>query len=98
MTTPEAELKKDIKSYLDSIGAYWCMIKGGAHSKPGDPDMIACVDGRFIGIEAKTYDGAQSPIQKLRQRQIESAGGMYILVRSVDDVRQVMDKLFKVER
>lgn len=95
--TPEAELKKDIKSYLDSIGAYWCMIKGGAHSKPGDPDIVACFKGRFVGVEAKTYEGTQSTIQKLRQRQIEAAGGTYILARSVDDIRAVMDKFFKVE-
>lgn len=91
--TPEAELKRDIKRYLDGIGAYWCMIKGGAHSKPGDPDMVACVRGRFVGIEAKTYEGVQSPIQRLRQEQMESSGGMYILARSVDDVRDALGKL-----
>ena len=96
MSTPEAELKKDIKRYLDGIGAYWSMIKGGAHSKPGDPDMIACVRGRFVGIEAKTYDGVQSNIQKMRQRQIEDAGGIYVLARSVDDVSEAVDKIFKV--
>ena len=93
--TPEAELKKDIKRYLDSIGVYWCMIKGGAHSKPGDPDMIACVCGRFIGIEAKTYDGVQSPIQKIRQRQIEESGGLYVLARSVEDVEDAVNKYYK---
>ena len=93
--TPESDIKRDIKRYLDGIGAYWCMIKGGAHSKPGDPDMVVCLRGMFIGIEAKTYDGVQSNIQKLRQKQIEQAGGTYILARSVNDVAQVVDKLFK---
>ena len=93
--TPESDLKKDIKRYLNDIGAFWCMVKGGAHSKPGDPDIVVCSQGRFIGIEAKTYDGVQSNIQKLRQKQIEQAGGIYILARSVDDVAQIVDKLFK---
>lgn len=93
--TPEAELKKAIKKYLDDIGAYWSMVKGGAHSKPGDPDMIACIGGHFVGIEAKTYEGVQSNIQRLRQKQIEEAGGIYILARSVDDVKDFVDKFFK---
>lgn len=96
--TPEAELKRDIKKYLDDIGAYWCMIKGGAHSKPGDPDIVACIGGSFVGIEAKTYEGVQSNIQRLRQRQIEGANGIYILARSVDDVKDVVNKLYKATR
>lgn len=88
--TPESELKKEIKSYLDGLGAYWCMIKGGPHSKPGDPDIVACVGGRFVGIEAKTWRGVQSAVQRTRQHQIEAAGGIYVLARSVDDVRQAL--------
>lgn len=91
--TPEAELKRDIKKYLDGIGAYWCMIKGGAHSKPGDPDMVVCVKGRFVGIEAKTYEGIQSHIQRQRQEQIEASGGVYVLARSVEDVSEAVNKL-----
>lgn len=93
--TPESELKKKIKEYLDDRSIYWCMIKGGAHSKPGDPDMIACVNGMFIGIEAKTYEGTQSNIQKLRQRQIEDNGGVYIIARNVDDVAETVNKYYK---
>lgn len=93
MTTPEGKIKADIKAYLDDIGAFWSMIKGGAHSKPGDPDMVACYRGRYIGIEAKTPTGVQSEIQKLREKQITAAGGTYILARSVDDVIDTIEAL-----
>ena len=90
--TPEAKLRKEIKAYLDQIGAYWSMVAGGSYSKVGDPDIIACINGKYLAIEAKV-DTSQSDWQKLRQRQIEDAGGMYIIARSVDDVVTAVELL-----
>ena len=94
MTTPESKLKNEIKAYLKDKGVYWCMIQGGAFSKPGDPDLVACVCGRFIAIEAKTYDGTQRPMQKVRQQQIEDSGGIYLIAKSVDDVKEVCEDVW----
>ena len=84
--TPEGALKKAIKELLTDCGAFWSMIPEGSYAKTGDPDMVACYKGCYIGIEAKTPTGVQSDWQKLRQQQIESANGFYILARKVDDV------------
>ena len=91
--TPEGELKKAIKTLLDEQGAFWSMIPGGAYAKIGDPDMVVCYKGRYIAIEAKTPVGRQSNWQKLRQEQITAAGGLYILARSVEDVKEVLEKI-----
>lgn len=93
MTTPESKVKKEIKEYLKSIGAYYAMVPGGAYGTNGSPDMIACYRGTFIAIEGKAGDGAQSKWQKLRQRQIEEAGGIYVLARDVSDVRGIICSL-----
>lgn len=97
MGTPESRLKAEIKEYLKGEGIYWCMIQGGSFSKPGDPDMIACVDGRFVGIEGKTYQGRLRPIQELRRDQIIASGGIYVVARTVDDVRRVVEDVRKEE-
>lgn len=91
--TPEGRLKKAIKALLDERGAFWSMIPGGAYAKVGDPDMVVCYKGRYIAIEAKTPTGKQSDWQKLRQEQITAAGGLYILARSVEDVKEVLEKI-----
>lgn len=91
--TEESEIKRKIKKYLDSVGAFWSAVTGGAYSKPGDPDLIACFRGRYIAIEAKTPRGVQSPIQKRRQREIMEAGGVYILARSVEDVADIIEEI-----
>lgn len=57
---------------------------------PGQPDIFAIIRGRFVGIEVKTATGRQSKDQKNWQRNCERAGGLYILARSVDDVRSAL--------
>lgn len=88
-------MKRDLKILLTERGAFWSAVAGGAYSKQGDPDLIACYKGRFIAIEGKTYNGTQSQWQKTRQTQIEHAGGIYILARNVDAVRDVLDSIDK---
>lgn len=89
-TMPESRLKKEIKQYLRDEGAAYFPIPGGSYGMSGAPDLVACYDSRFIAIEGKTYDGSQSQVQKERQAWIESAGGIYVLARRVDDVKAVI--------
>lgn len=93
MATPEQRIKKEIKVYLESVGAFWSCVQGGAFSKPGDPDIVVCYRGMYIGIEAKTKTGKVSDIQKFRHQQIEEAGGIVIVARSVDDVKEVIESV-----
>jgi hypothetical protein len=93
MTTPEAVLKKAIKDYVEQRGGFWSSVQGGAGSKIGDPDLVICYRGRYIGVEGKTYEGTQSDWQKIRMKQIRAAGGLYILARSVEDVADVFAEI-----
>lgn len=91
--TDESELKKQIKVMLKARGAYVVPVAQGAYSKIGDPDMVACYKGRFLAIEGKTYEGRVSDWQVLRMRQVEGAGGIYVVVRTVDAMRQALDEI-----
>lgn len=95
MVTPEQRIKNDLKRFIDSRGGFWTVIQGGPFSKPGDPDIVCFFpnDGRFIGIEAKTPTGVQSPIQRNRQAEIERKGGIYLLVRSLDELKDRLSEL-----
>src|SRR6185312_7560242 len=46
----------------------------------------AVIGGRFIGIEVKGTGGKQSDAQKDFQARLEAAGGLYLLVMSIDEV------------
>lgn len=91
MPTPEQVIKRDLKREIESFGGFWSCVQGGMGSKPGDPDMIACINGRYVAIEAKTPEGRMSDVQKLRRSQIERAGGIYVIVRSKDDLYKALD-------
>lgn len=91
--TPEAKLKMDIRRYLESIGAFWSNVQGGPGSKPGDPDIIACYKGRYVAIEAKSPIGVLSPIQKARRDEIRKAGGIYGIVRTIEDVKNLIGEI-----
>lgn len=68
--------------------------------KPGVPDIIVCVPkitdngrivGIFIGLEVKNEKGRQSPVQKQAQADIKNAGGHYYIVRSISDVKGIIN-------
>jgi hypothetical protein len=52
----------------------------------GSPDIVCVIHGQYVGIEVKAPKGGQSDHQKEFQKQLEAAGGRYILAYSLDDV------------
>ena len=58
----------------------------------GSPDVIVVYRGKYIGIECKSSEGKQSESQREFQQRLEDAGGVYLLVRSVDEVAQFFKK------
>jgi len=55
---------------------------------PGSADIIGLLpDGRFLAVETKRpVGGKQSPKQIRFQEKIEASGGVYLLVRSVEEL------------
>ena len=64
-----------IKSYLKSIGAYFIKTHGDRFSRIGTPDIIACINGKFVAVEVKGEKGKPSDLQLYHIDQIEKAGG-----------------------
>lgn len=90
--TPEAKVKKAVKSWLDRHKIWHCSPIGSQFGNAGVPDVLACMPphGRFIGIEVKA-PGKRSNTSDMQKRQlagISAAGGTSIVV---DDVHQLED-------
>jgi len=56
----------------------------------GASDLIFVFRGKVIFLEIKTTTGRQDPAQKEFQSRIEANGFRYYLVRSVEDVKEVV--------
>lgn len=85
--TPEGKVKKEIKQYLDSIGAYYFMpVQMGYGAKT--VDFLVCVNGAFVAIEAKRPGKDATAFQKQTIAQVENAGGIAFVATSASQVEQ----------
>ena len=58
---------------------------------PGQADLTGILrGGRRLEIEIKSPIGRQTPDQRAFQAMIERFGGLYVLARSVEDVRHAI--------
>ena len=80
----EKQIQAQIIKYIQAKGGY--VVKVITATKAGVPDIIACIDGKFYGIEVKDPNGAATPLQLANLEMIRTAGGVGILARSVEDV------------
>jgi len=101
----ESDTQKAIIDYLDSRGILnWRVNLGGVphtvggkiiyrkNPMKGMPDICGLYCGLFFGIEVKAKT-KQSPEQFTWQQKFEQNGAIYILAKSVEDVREALDSL-----
>jgi hypothetical protein len=96
----EKKFETKIKEYLHSIGIYaagtpkdkmtvkqvgWFFKHwAGPYSPSGIPDIIACVNGKFVGIEVKAEDGHPSALQTRNIELIEKSNGIGLIIYPKD--------------
>lgn len=82
----EKTLENKIKEHLKKNGHFHFKFFANAMTKTGVPDIIACIHGKFVGIEVKNPNGKGviSPLQQLTCDEINKQGGKAIIVDSFD--------------
>jgi len=58
-----------------------CVIVMQAGSIHGWQDLIICAGGKFVAAEVKIPPDKQTPLQKLRAKQVKWAGGKSFVVK-----------------
>jgi Holliday junction resolvase len=89
MTTPETKVKKAVVKILDKHGAYHFFPATHGYGRSGVPDIVACHNGRFIGIECKAGKGVPTALQERELRLIQQAGGISMVIR--EDTTDLLD-------
>ena len=86
-----------IKKYLTYKGAYFVKFFANRMTKTGVPDILACVNGYFVGIEVKAQTGKPSPLQIHNVEEIKKAGGFAFIVypSGWDQLKKFIDDLSK---
>ena len=88
----ESQLIQSIRKYLATLPeCFFWKEHGGQYGTAGIPDIIVCYKGRFYGLEAKVGKNQPTCLQAATIEQIRHAGGVAAVVRSVDEVKEIMN-------
>lgn len=71
----EKDYENKIKAYIESVGGWWVKFHGNAFTREGVPDLLCCINGKFLAIEVKSDTGKPSKLQINEIRKINKAGG-----------------------
>ena len=91
----ETTIKLAVMRSLKRLYPRVVVIKFADRFTSGIPDLLVIYEGKHVFIELKTPVGIISSIQKYMINKINSAGGMAVVCRSVDDVINVMRREVK---
>lgn len=76
----EKQFENKIKAFLKEKNIWFVKYFANAFTKSGIPDILACVNGKFVAIEVKAENGKPSELQLYHQQKIRESGGKaYIL-------------------
>lgn len=103
--TPESKVSAAVDRYLKRLDVINIRTNAGSWAdddgrmimgaKAGTADKHVCLrNGMFCAIETKSATGTQSEAQAKYQARVEALGGLYILARSVADVRAALVQRF----
>ncbi len=91
--TPEAKVKKKVKEILKEYGVYNFMPATHGYGSSGVPDIVACFEGRFIGIECKAKLNKPTQLQIKNLLDIQSAGGIALVINetNIEDLVECLE-------
>lgn len=93
--TPERRIKEKIVAVLKDEAVYYFFPATHGYGRSGVPDIIACVNGRFLGIEVKAGTNKPTALQVREIEHIRRCGGVAIVANEEnwDMVRELVRKL-----
>lgn len=91
----EKTLTTKILKELRAHGAYAVKTHGGMYQTAGLPDIAGCYLGMFFGLEVKV-PGREKTVTKIQSAtlaQIRAAGGMALVITTVERALDVLDSI-----
>jgi Holliday junction resolvase len=78
--TPEGKVKDAVVKILKERGAYYFFPVTGGFGRSGVPDVVACYEGQFIGIECKAGNNKPTALQFAEMAKIDKAKGVTLVI------------------
>jgi hypothetical protein len=91
---PESDIQRKILNWIRTQPQTWAVkYPGGIFGQTGTPDILICRHGRMIALEVKTSEGKLTKLQQRTMTQIVLAGGTCEVVRNVQDVINLFQRI-----
>lgn len=94
----EKQFENRIKKFLKDNNCWHIKYFANAFTQSGIPDILACVNGHFVGIEVKAEKGKPSELQIYHQQKIRESGGLSYILYPKDfeefkkEIKKLLDK------
>ena len=89
----EKSIADEILRYLNSLPCCHAeKIHRGTYDLRGTPDILGALNGRALALEVKRPGNDATPLQQYVMGKWAQAGAITGVVRSVDDVRALLNK------
>lgn len=95
MTQPEKDLQDNCIRYLKGQGIYYLNLFGDGWSGKGKPDIIACINGRFVAFELKVGENDLQDDQKIHRIRIQRSGGLHYSPYTLEEFKNIIKELLK---
>lgn len=95
--TPEGKVKAKVVAILKKYKVYYFFPSTGGYGKSGVPDIVACVNGRFVAIECKAGKNKATALQDREMYRIRLSGGAATVVNedNTKDFELWLDFIFR---
>lgn len=94
--TEEAALLTQTLNILNYLSPYLYYIRQDAKTLKGFPDIIFCLNSRFVGLELKDDEGECSAQQRKQARKIVAAQGVCVELKTIAQLFKVLFGCFDV--
>jgi hypothetical protein len=90
---PETKLQDKAIEYLKSNGIYHINKYGDGRTAKGAPDLLACINGRFVAFELKVGSNDMQDDQKIHKLRIERSGGLHYSPYTLEEFISIVEDL-----
>lgn len=93
MGKPEKKLQDKAIAYLKENKIYYLNQFGDGFTGKGKPDLITCIDGKFVAFELKVGKNDLQDDQVIHKRRIEKSNGLHFSPYTIDEFIEIVERL-----
>lgn len=82
--TPEGKVKKKVVDLLKKHNVYYFYPVTGGFGRSGVPDVVCCMNGKFLAVECKAGKNKPTPLQEAEIEKIRQAQGKAFVINETN--------------